>query len=215
MSFLDIVDTAFKLGGNILQGSSAYNARKEQGAYARRSHQIAVADMEAAGLNPILAAGNGAAVPGGQSYTGSMDTDLGGRDRESKLKSAQLRLLEEQIRAAAAQAGATSAQHQKTISETRLTDAELKLLPQKLGILESQARLNTANASSIEQGLPKRELMGGLYGMAQQGVNNARSWADSAIRKAAEAWVKFSSEFPDTNPERPAYWDGKFNRWRR
>lgn len=80
------------------------------------AHQREVADLEAAGLNPMLSARyGGASTPPGAS---AVVQNSGASADASALSAAQVRLVNAQTKAAEAQASVSSAQAAKTVAET-------------------------------------------------------------------------------------------------
>lgn len=69
-----------------------------QDLWRRTSHQTAVADLRAAGLNPILAASRGAAQPGGGSASGGLDPRSGDAFTQGSSAYAQRRLVDQQLK---------------------------------------------------------------------------------------------------------------------
>lgn len=152
---MDPVTAAAVIGaGSSLVGSLSANAEskrssREQMRFQERMSSTArqrdMADLKAAGLNPLMAAmGSGASTPSGANYNASniaeglasTATDIGRYRQEKKNAKLQNELTEEQTKLTKAQQAQTNALAKKTHNESRILGPKATLYEQGEEVLK-------------------------------------------------------------------------------
>lgn len=183
---------AAMMGSTMLTGVfNAREASKNRGFQRNMSntqYQRAAADLEAAGLNRVLALGGGASTPSGSTAT---MPDLGTTGIQGYSAYQQAKKTKEEVNTHREQQQLLKAQAKKTESETKLTDLEgdkqsvIKVLYQKYG--EKAA-----------------DLVDAIEGKAKEGINSAKDYMETLKhdRKQRKHWNELENKrkaFEDYN----------------
>jgi alcohol dehydrogenase class IV len=183
---------AAMMGSTMLTGVfNAREASKNRGFQRNMSntqYQRAAADLEAAGLNRVLALGGGASTPSGSTAT---MPDLGTTGIQGYSAYQQAKKTKEEVNTHKEQQQLLKAQAKKTESETKLTDLEgdkqsvIKVLYQKYG--EKAA-----------------DLVDAIEGKTKEGINSAKDYMETLKhdRKQRKHWNELENKrkaFEDYN----------------
>lgn len=221
-----IAGAAIQAGASLLGNKASAKSVKKQMEFQERmsntAHQREIADLKAAGLNPILSASNsGASTPSGASYTAQVPDLTGAYNQSSSTaadvstKKTQRNKMRTEMDAVNASAKATQAAEAKTRYETST------ILPAQLAQIQSQTALQNANsaaaAASVDYTksrvagqyitnqlqdleLNKSQTTKAGYNVFGDLVNKASNWAKGYIDENYGSSAKMKSQLPDFHP---------------
>lgn len=203
-------------GGLLSSGINAWSASRQMKFQERMSntaHQREVADLRAAGLNPILSASHGgASTPGGAGFTAeNVGAPIG--NAMASAQAFKLAKQEQENKNAIAEStvGNIAASTEKTQTDKKLSELEAKAMPYKLALMSAQQWAAASSARSTEAGIPEKQFYSALKGLALPLLGRLKGVVDELWPEPASAGAEKGVTHGGVNSAKET--DGMFDRF--